>query len=262
MKVVDADRESVDEAAELERRTLEFAPLEHAELAQVAVRLSLERDLAFAFAGDLSRQIVRVKGSRRVGDTLTRDRYGAVTSLENAIALALEARRGQRDASGESSVLQLLRRMFRCGTELEKIVALLMDVVQTRNVTLGDLREMGFDEEIVAALAAATQEASPADYTPRQGQFLAFIYSYTQVTGQEPTERDVERYFKISGSGVRDMIERLEWGKFITCSDEKPHRLRVLVPAEQLPELEELATPAGLVRQRDRADRRVSLACG
>jgi hypothetical protein len=141
--------------------------------------------------------------------------------------------------------------MFRRSTELEKIVALLMDVVKTTNVTLGDLREMGFAEDVLAALKAAAQQASPADFTPRQGEFLAFIHSYARVNRQEPTERDLERYFRISSSGIRDMIERLEWGKFIACSEDQPRHLRVLIPVEQLPELEEPATPQGFRPPRD-----------
>lgn len=238
MSLAEADMEGADDAAEVERRTQEYTPLPHEELVQAAVRLSLERDLAFAFAGDLSRQITRVRGSMKAGKATAANRHGGVTSLENAIALALEVRRGQRDASGEAAILQMLRGMFRRSTELEKIVALLMDVVKATSVTLDDLREMGFVDEVLTALAAATREATPGDFTPRQGQFLAFIHNYTKVSGQAPTDRDLERYFKISSSGVREMIERLEWGKFVACSDGKPRTLRVLIPAEQLPELE------------------------
>lgn len=230
--------EGAEDAAEVERRTREYAPLEHGDLVELAVRLSLERDLAFAFAGDLSRQITRVRGGMKGGKGAAKDRHGAVTSLENAIALALEARRGQRDSAGEAAILQMLRGMFRRSTELEKIVALLLDVVKATSVTLDDLREMGFVDEVLTALASALNEATPGDYSPRQGQFIAFIHHYTKVSGQAPTDRDVERYFKISSSAAREMIERLEWGKFVACSDTKPRTLRVLIPAEQVPLLE------------------------
>lgn len=238
MSDVEAASEGAEDAAEVERRTQEYTPLEHEKLVEAAVRLSLERDLAFAFAGDLSRQITRVRGAMKGGKGAVKDRHGAVTSLENAIALAVEARRGQRDASGEAAILRMLRGMFRRSTELEKIVALLLDVVKATSVTLEDLREMGFVDEVLTALAAAANEAAPGDYSPRQGQFIAFIHNFTKVSGQAPTDRDVERYFKISSSGAREMIERLEWGKFVASSDDKPRRLRVLIPAEQVPELE------------------------
>lgn len=235
---VEADRDSLEEAAEIERRTREFAPLEHAELTQAAVRLSLERDLAFAFAGDLSRQITRVRGAMKAGKAGAAAGTGTVTSLENAIALALEVRRGQRDASGEAAILQMLRGMFRRKTELEKIVALLMDVVKATSVTLDDLREMGFVDDVISALAAASSDSTPGDYTPRQGQFLAFIHHYAKVSGQAATDRDLERYFQLSSSSVRDMMERLAWGKFVAASGDTPRTYRVLIPVEQVPELE------------------------
>ncbi len=62
MSGVEVDGEGVDDAAEIDRRTREFTALEHGKLVESAVRLTLERDLAFAFAGDLSRQITRVRG--------------------------------------------------------------------------------------------------------------------------------------------------------------------------------------------------------
>lgn len=35
-------------------------------------------------------------------------------------------------------------------------------------------------------------------YTPRQGQFLAFIYYYTKLNGVPPAEADMQRYFRVS----------------------------------------------------------------
>jgi hypothetical protein len=37
----------------------------------------------------------------------------------------------------------------------------------------------------------------PGDYTPRQGQYLAFIYYYTKLNGQPPAETDMQRYFRV-----------------------------------------------------------------
>ena len=41
-----------------------------------------------------------------------------------------------------------------------------------------------------------------ADYTPRQGQYLAFIYYYTRVNGRAPAEADMQRYFRVSPPAV------------------------------------------------------------
>ena len=34
-----------------------------------------------------------------------------------------------------------------------------------------------------------------ADYTPKQGQYLAFIYAYTTIHGYAPAENDFRRFF-------------------------------------------------------------------
>ncbi len=41
-----------------------------------------------------------------------------------------------------------------------------------------------------------------ADYTPRQGQFLAFIYYYTKINGMPPAEADMQRFFRVSAPVV------------------------------------------------------------
>jgi Mn-dependent DtxR family transcriptional regulator len=50
----------------------------------------------------------------------------------------------------------------------------------------------------------------PGDYTPRQGQYLAFIYYYTKLNGQPPAETDMQRYFRVSAPAVHQMVVTLE----------------------------------------------------
>jgi repressor LexA len=77
-----------------------------------------------------------------------------------------------------------------------------------------------------------------AAYTPRQGQFLAFIYYYTRVNGRPPAERDVERYFKTSPPAVHQMILTLEKRGFIERTPGQGRSIRLLLPREALPDLE------------------------
>ena len=37
--------------------------------------------------------------------------------------------------------------------------------------------------------------ASAPGFTPKQGQYLAFIHAYTLVTGRPPAEADLQRFF-------------------------------------------------------------------
>jgi LexA DNA binding domain len=77
-----------------------------------------------------------------------------------------------------------------------------------------------------------------ADFTPRQGQFLAFIYYYTKINRIPPAETDMQRIFRISPPAVHEMVKTLErWG-FITREPGKPRTIRVLLPRDELPDLE------------------------
>ena len=78
-------------------------------------------------------------------------------TLEDAIALAAEAHRGQRDKSGQPYILHPIRVMMRCRTEAERIAAVLHDVVEDTGRTFDDLRALGYSEEVVAALDCLTK---------------------------------------------------------------------------------------------------------
>jgi Mn-dependent DtxR family transcriptional regulator len=75
-------------------------------------------------------------------------------------------------------------------------------------------------------------------YAPRQGQFLAFIYYYTKLNGRPPAEADMERYFRISAPAVHQMIITLEKRGFIERLPGQACSLRLLLPREELPDLE------------------------
>lgn len=77
--------------------------------------------------------------------------------LEAAIAIAVEAHRGQVDKSGRPYILHPLRVMMRCETDVERTVAMLHDVVEDTSVTVDDLRRAGFGEEVLAALDCVTK---------------------------------------------------------------------------------------------------------
>ncbi|HYH96125.1 GTP pyrophosphokinase [Hyalangium sp.] len=78
-------------------------------------------------------------------------------NLEDAIALAVEAHRGQRDKAGQSYILHPLRVMMRLETEAERMAAILHDVVEDTPYTLERLRELGYPEEVLGALDCLTK---------------------------------------------------------------------------------------------------------
>jgi (p)ppGpp synthase/HD superfamily hydrolase len=79
--------------------------------------------------------------------------------LERAIALAVEAHAGHRNASGRPYLLHPLRVMMRVDTETEQAVAVLHDAVENAadRVTLESLRRDGYPEEVVDAVDRLTR---------------------------------------------------------------------------------------------------------
>ncbi|OJH34351.1 HD domain-containing protein [Cystobacter ferrugineus] len=84
-------------------------------------------------------------------------------TLEDALELAVQAHRGQRDKAGQPYILHPLRVMARLDTETERMVALLHDVVEDTPYTLERLRELGYSEEVLGALERLTK-AEGEDY--------------------------------------------------------------------------------------------------
>ena len=47
-------------------------------------------------------------------------------------------------------------------------------------------------------------------FTPKQGQYLAFIHAYTVVNGRPPAEADMQRFFRVTPPSVHQMVVTLE----------------------------------------------------
>ena len=76
------------------------------------------------------------------------------------------------------------------------------------------------------------------DYTPRQGQFLAFIFYYTKLNRIPPAEADMQGYFRVSPPTVHEMVKTLERRGYISREPGKPRTIRLLLDREELPDLE------------------------
>ena len=77
-----------------------------------------------------------------------------------------------------------------------------------------------------------------ASFTPRQGQYLAFIHQYTRFYKRPPAEADMQRYFGVTPPSVHQMILTLERRGLIERVPGQARSIRVLVAKEELPELE------------------------
>ena len=74
-------------------------------------------------------------------------------------------------------------------------------------------------------------------FTPKQGQYLAFIYAYTQVLGRPPAEADLQRHFRVSPPSVHQMVLTLERAGLIRRTVGGPRSIEILVDPEALPVL-------------------------
>jgi DNA-binding MarR family transcriptional regulator len=74
-------------------------------------------------------------------------------------------------------------------------------------------------------------------YTPRQGQYLAFIYNYTKIHACPPAEADLQRYFQTAPPTVHQMILTLEKRGFISRQPGRARSVQVLLRPEDLPPL-------------------------
>ena len=75
-------------------------------------------------------------------------------------------------------------------------------------------------------------------YTVKQGQYLAFIYYFTKIHGEPPSEAEMQRYFRVTPPSVHQMVLGLESRGLIARTPGKARSIRLLVTREELPDLE------------------------
>ena len=74
-------------------------------------------------------------------------------------------------------------------------------------------------------------------YSKKQGQYLAFIHSYTKLHGIPPSEADMQAYFQTTPPAVHQMVMKLEEKGLISKIPHTPRSIKLLLPADQIPEL-------------------------
>lgn len=74
-------------------------------------------------------------------------------------------------------------------------------------------------------------------FTPKQGQYLAFIHAFSKIHRQPPAQADLQRYFGTSAPTIHSMIVRLEELGLIERTPGAARAIRVLVSPQELPPL-------------------------
>jgi Mn-dependent DtxR family transcriptional regulator len=78
---------------------------------------------------------------------------------------------------------------------------------------------------------------SAKTFTPKQGQYLAFIHLYTRLHRRPPAETDMQEYFRVSPPSVHQMVLTLERAGFISRQPRVPRSIELLVDPKHPPEL-------------------------
>ena len=79
---------------------------------------------------------------------------------------------------------------------------------------------------------------APLHFTPKQGQYLAFIHAYMLVLGRPPAEADLRRHFRVTPPSVHQMLVTLERAGFIQRQPGVARSIRLLVDPSTLPPLQ------------------------
>lgn len=74
-------------------------------------------------------------------------------------------------------------------------------------------------------------------FTPKQGQYLAYIYAYTRLHRRPPAETDLREYFRVSPPSVHQMLVTLERAGFIRRQPRVARSIELLVDPKYLPDL-------------------------
>jgi DNA-binding MarR family transcriptional regulator len=89
-----------------------------------------------------------------------------------------------------------------------------------------------------------------ADFTPKQGQYLAFIDAYARLNRRPPAEADMQRYFGVTPPSVHQMVLTLERAGLIRRRPGVPRSIEVLVLPEDIPVLLDHTQPVRTSVQR------------
>jgi DNA-binding MarR family transcriptional regulator len=80
-----------------------------------------------------------------------------------------------------------------------------------------------------------SQKSGAAHFTEKQGQYMAFIYTYSHIFRRPPAETDMQRHFQVSPPSVHQMIVSLERRGLIRRQPGVARTIELLVPPENLP---------------------------
>lgn len=85
-------------------------------------------------------------------------------------------------------------------------------------------------------------------FTEKQGQYLAFIWTYTLLNRRPPAEADMQRFFGVTPPSVHRMIVELEARGLIARTPGAARSIRLAIAEDALPPLRDpqpIKSPVG-----------------
>ena len=79
-------------------------------------------------------------------------------------------------------------------------------------------------------------------FTGLQGQYLAFIQTYTTIHGVAPSEADMQRFFRVTPPTVHRMVLALEQRGLLERVAGRSRSIRLLLTSDEIPKLERRET--------------------
>ncbi len=151
--------------------------------------------------------------------------------LEKAILIATSAHQGQIDKAGKPYILHPLRLMFSRINEIERICAVLHDVIEDTDITLDYLRNEGFSEEILSVLDALTRRSNESydEFISRiiNNKIACYVkladlcdnMDLSRITN--PTEKDCQRIekYRRAADRILDALEEEGDREFINTKE-------------------------------------------
>ncbi|MGX5851407.1 LexA family protein [Mesorhizobium sp. PL10] len=93
------------------------------------------------------------------------------------------------------------------------------------------------------------QPPVPTRFTEKQGQYLAFIWTYGLLNGRSPAERDMQRFFGVTAPSVHQMVLTLERAGLIRRQPGLARSIELLVEPDSLPRLQPIETVKSSVQR-------------
>ena len=83
--------------------------------------------------------------------------------------------------------------------------------------------------------SGAARRPGAQGFTEKQGEYLAFIYTYSYMFRRSPAEADMQRHFQVSPPSVHQMVVTLERAGLIRRQPGVARSIELLVPPDQIP---------------------------